>query len=107
MQKAFATAAVTGLLLVLLTCAGCTPKTAQVRITDKGFQPAKVTVGAGGSVTWTNDGTTAHTVTLTNGDVDSEAIQQHKTFTQKFDKAGIYTYFCRYHTSETGEVDVR
>jgi plastocyanin len=40
---------------------------ATVTMTDTGFSPVTVTIGAGGSVTWKNQGNSAHTATTVGG----------------------------------------
>src|SRR6266851_3795186 len=44
------------------------PSTASVAIVDFAFNPANVTVGTGGQVTWTNNGPSQHSVVETGGD---------------------------------------
>jgi hypothetical protein len=44
------------------------PSTANVTIVDFAFNPANVTVGIGGQVTWTNNGPSQHSVVETGGD---------------------------------------
>lgn len=39
------------------------PATASVNIAGSAFQPGTITVGVGGTVTWTNSDNTPHTVT--------------------------------------------
>ncbi len=83
--------------------------------TDECFLPSIVTVGVGGTVTWTNDDTAAHTVTSGNlstdpdnvGTVfDSSIFMSGKTFENTFDEAGEYDYFCVVHPWMTGKVIV-
>ena len=82
---------------------------------DECFLPNTVTVGVGGTVTWTNDDTAAHTVTSGNlstdpdnvGTVfDSSIFMSGKTFEYTFDEAGDYDYFCVVHPWMTGKVIV-
>lgn len=76
------------------------------------FQPDTATVGVGGTVTWTNDDTAAHTVTSgtatdgPDGTFDSSIIMAGKTFSNTFDEAGTYDYFCVVHPWMTGKVVV-
>jgi len=108
MRSTFTLAAVAVVLLVAVGVAGCAGKTTtttQVTVTDSGFSPAESSVKVGDTVTWTNGGGTAHTVTW--GDTDSGAVYQGETYSFTFEEAGTYKYFCRYHTSETGELEVR
>ena len=77
----------------------------KVQITDSGFTPAHLLVKVGDMVTWTNVGKIPHTVTV--GTIDSQAILVHETYTMTFDHAGTFSYYCRYHPTETGTIEVR
>jgi plastocyanin len=56
------------LLLARLPAAADTPAaSATVVMTDTGFTPAAVTIQPGGTVTWTNQGSTVHTATTIGG----------------------------------------
>jgi plastocyanin len=76
------------------------------------FTPDMVTVSVGGTVTWTNDDTAAHTVTSgtasdgPDGVFDSSIFMSGKTFEHTFDKAGSYDYYCQVHPWMTGNVTV-
>jgi plastocyanin len=77
------------------------------------FMPDMVTVSVGGTVTWTNDDTAAHTVTSgtlsgggPDGVFDSSILMSGKTFEYTFDDAGSYDYFCVVHPWMTGNVTV-
>ncbi|HET6517760.1 MAG TPA: plastocyanin/azurin family copper-binding protein, partial [Nitrosopumilaceae archaeon] len=71
-----------------------------------------VTIQKGGTVTWSNDDTAAHTVTSggptagPSGMFDSSLVMGGKTFQFTFDKAGTYDYFCMVHPWMTGTVKV-
>ena len=41
----------------------------------------------------------AHTVTADDGSWDSGDLQPGDEFDRTFDRAGVYTYYCRYHGS--------
>lgn len=80
--------------------------------TDECFLPSTVEIGVGGTVTWTNDDTAAHTVTSgsvengPDGTFDSSIFMAGKTFEHTFDEAGEYNYFCIVHPWMTGKVIV-
>ena len=74
--------------------------------TNSCFVPAEAIIDVGGEVTWTNDDTAAHTVT--SGDLandpdnvgtefDSSLFGPGKTFSQTFEEAGTFPYFCMVH----------
>jgi plastocyanin len=68
-----------------------------IAIGDNTFAPAEITVAIGTSVTWTHGGKRPHTVTADDGSFNSGTLQNGATFTQTFDKPGIYQYFCELH----------
>ena len=76
------------------------------------FTPSSVTINSGDTVEWTNTDTAAHTVTSgtpadgPSGVFDSSLIMGKASFSQKFDKAGSYDYFCMVHPWMTGNVKV-
>ena len=74
-------------------------------MTEGAFTPAEVTIKAGGTVTWTNGGVTAHTVTFP--DSDSGAVYPKHTYSKTFEKPGTYEYYCRFHPTEKGTVEVK
>ena len=82
-------------------------KSASVKIVDFSFNPGEIKVAKGGKVTWTNEGTAAHTVTADNGEFDSGQLDPGKTFSQTFTTAGTFTYHCQNHPSMTGTVVVK
>ncbi|TBR25810.1 MAG: hypothetical protein EPO63_01255 [Candidatus Nitrosotenuis sp.] len=76
---------------------------------DKCYIPNDVQVKVGGTVTWKNADTAAHTVTsgkdaTSDGLFDSGMVMVGKTFSYKFDKAGTYDYYCMVHPWMTGKV---
>jgi plastocyanin len=91
--------------------AAATPESAgatgdAVSIVDFAYLPAELAVAAGTTVTWTNDDWPPHTVTATDGDFDSGAIEPGGTFSYTFDEPGEYSYFCAYHFLMAGTVTV-
>ena len=84
--------------------------------TNSCFDPAEAIIDVGGEVTWTNDDTAAHTVTsgdLTNDpdnvgtEFDSSLFGPGKTFSQTFEEAGTFPYFCMVHPWMKGVVTVQ
>jgi plastocyanin len=78
--------------------------TASVIIKDFSFKPDAVTIARGGTVTWTNNDTTIHTVKFT--DSQSSSLQNGDTYSKKFDAAGSFDYSCGIHPSMQGTVKV-
>jgi plastocyanin len=58
------------------------------------YDPSSLTVSAGTTVTWTNGGSTAITVTSPDGLFDSDSIAPGETFSYTFDTPGTFRYFC-------------
>jgi plastocyanin len=77
-----------------------------VDIRDNAFAPSTITVRVGSTVTWTNTGAVAHTVTADDGSFDSRQLDPATTFAQAFDHAGTYAYHCSIHPAMQGIVIV-
>jgi plastocyanin len=81
---------------------------AAVEIKNFSFNPPEISVPVGGSVTWTNDDSTPHTATgLDREALQSGAIKPGESFTQKFDTAGTFEYFCEFHPNMKGTIVVK
>jgi plastocyanin len=80
------------------------PAKASISIKDDFFSPKTVTIAAGGTVSWTNTGKNAHTVTG-NG-FDSGPVMSGGKWSHKFSAAGTYTYQCVFHSGMTATVKV-
>jgi plastocyanin len=79
----------------------------EVMIKDFAYDPDPVTIKVGESVTWTNQDTAPHTATGMDREVlQSGKLDQGQSFTQTFDTAGSYEYFCEYHPNMKGVVNV-
>src|SRR5947209_6909953 len=70
------------------------------------FDPLQVTIQAGQSVTWTNNGTQAHTATAGNGAFDTGLIQPGESKTVALASPGGYEYVCTPHPWMTGNIVV-
>lgn len=81
----------------------------KVAMVDNRFQPGRVTVPAGTTVIWKNNGANVHTVSAQDGSFDSGAIAPGKDFTFSFDQPGEYAYLCRQHllNGMTGVITVK
>jgi len=82
------------------------PTAASVSIKGMQFQPSSLTVPVGASVTWNNLDGEPHTVASATGVFRSGALDQNDSFTQKFDKSGVYPYICAIHPQMAGTVIV-
>ncbi len=80
--------------------------------TMKCFIPSSVTVAVGGTVTWFNGDTAAHTVTSgtttdgPDGIFDSNLFLVDASFSHTFEEEGAYDYFGVVHPWMTGTVKV-
>ena len=77
-----------------------------VTIQNFAFNPAALTVKVGTEVTWTNQDSTAHTVTFNTGGATSDNLAQSATYKQTFATAGTFPYHCKIHSTMTGTVTV-
>ncbi len=84
--------------------ASALPTSASVTISGFSFQPGEVTIARGGTVTWTNNDGTAHTIKFQ--DSESQALQNGKAYSRTFDAAGTFDYICGTHTYMKGKVIV-
>jgi plastocyanin len=76
------------------------------------FRPGKLEVKAGSAVTWVNDDEIRHTVTsgvpeTPDGKFDEALAGKGARATVKFDRPGVYRYYCSRHQAMRGEVRVR
>jgi len=91
---------------------------ASVTIQDLSFSPSTVTISAGTTVTWTNNGPSAHTATSDSGLWDSGQLSGPSdggayggggsggNYQHTFASAGTFTYHCANHTQMTGTITV-
>jgi plastocyanin len=82
------------------------PTSGDVKMVDNAFQPRSLTVAAGSTITWANNGAAPHTVTARNGSFDSGLRMPGEGYTRTFDEPGTYTYFCSIHPEMTGTIAV-
>jgi OOP family OmpA-OmpF porin len=78
---------------------------AKVAISNYEFSPETVTVPVGGSVTWTNMDSAAHSIKFP--DEETERIRTGATYTRSFSKPGEVDYQCGIHPYMTGKVIVK
>lgn len=80
--------------------------TQAVSITNFSFSPGTLTVTKGTTVTWTNNDTTPHTVTGSNGGPSSSTLNSGDSYSFTFDTVGSFSYQCNFHGTMTGTVTV-
>jgi len=79
--------------------------TVTVTIENFKFMPTDAEIKVGDTVEWVNKDSTAHTVSLDNGNVDQE-LPAGGSVTYTFTEKGEYGYTCRFHPSMKGKVIV-
>lgn len=78
-----------------------------ISLTSTAYAPNPVTVAPGGTVTWTNDDSIAHTSTGDGGAWNSGSIAPGAKFSRAFPSAGTFTYHCAFHPGMVGTVRVQ
>lgn len=78
-----------------------------VTIVDFEFQPGSVTIDQGDTVTWTNNGPTAHSATAPDGSFDTGIFSAGQSRSHTFDEAGTFSYICTPHPNMHGTIVVR
>jgi plastocyanin len=78
-----------------------------VGIAGFAFGPAKLTIGPGQHVTWTNGDDSPHQITLTASQERSTVLLKGQSHTQAFAAPGVYEYACGLHPSMKGSVEVK
>jgi plastocyanin len=98
--------AVALLLLAALWAVGQTAKAATWTVEAKNFAftPATLTVAVGDTVTWTNGDAESHAVQ--GGSLSSPEIAAGGSFSTTFTAPEEISYFCRFHTYMTGTIKV-
>ncbi len=104
-----------GITMGLATLVACKSSTSPscsgscVTIRDFSFSPSALMIKAGTTVTWTNNGPSAHTTTSDSGIWDSGTLSAPSgggaygggaaggTYQIKFNTAGTYSYHCKIH----------
>jgi LPXTG-motif cell wall-anchored protein len=78
-----------------------------VRIADFQFTPAQITIDQGDTVTWTNNGPSAHSATAPDGSFDTGILPAGESRSHTFSDAGTFSYICTPHPNMHGTIVVR
>ena len=79
-----------------------------VSITNFAYSPPSTTVAVGGTATWTNNDSAAHTVTFDASNLECGGeLATGETATAQFTSAGSFAYHCRIHPNMKGTVVVQ
>ena len=73
-----------------------------ISMKNSAFTPATLTVIAGSNVTWMNDDNMIHTVTTTDGGLNSGDITVGASYSKTFSTAGTFNYYDAHNTNMTG-----
>ncbi|WP_205100408.1 cupredoxin domain-containing protein [Candidatus Nitrosotenuis uzonensis] len=73
---------------------------------DQCYVPNNIKIAVGGTVTWENVDSAAHTVTASDGSFDSGLVMSEKTFSHEFGTVGTFGYACTVHPWMKGTVTV-
>ena len=76
--------------------------TFNVTMADSTFTASSVTIAAGDTVVWTDNGNFPHTVTADDGSFDSGNMSRGQTFSRAFATPGTFRYFCKIHGAAGG-----
>src|SRR5215813_4090344 len=79
---------------------------ASVTIDNFVFEPAKLTIKPGTTVTWTNRDDIPHTVASKDRLFKSKAMDTDESYSFTFSTPGEYIYFCSLHPHMTGTIVV-
>jgi amicyanin len=82
------------------------PAGAAVAIDNFTFNPQKLTVKAGTTVTWTNNDDIPHAIAAVGKAFKSKALDTDNSFSFTFTTPGSYDYFCSLHPHMTGTIVV-
>jgi plastocyanin len=100
----------TGSLFFMLNgIAGCkkanteAPGANEVFLEYKTFNPTQLSVQKGTTVTFINKDNADHTATSTNKVFDSGRLKSGDSYTYTFNDAGVFYYYCNYHSSNSQE----
>jgi plastocyanin len=78
------------------------PQAGGVAVVDYTYRPATLTVTAGATVTWVNQGTAPHTVTANDGSFDSGVFYAGARYARTFTVPGTFPYRCTLHPQMIG-----
>lgn len=86
-------------LILLLLSTNCYSKHLTVFIKGYAFEPKVITIRKGDSIRWLNIENMLHNINEVNGLFKSSFLSKNQDFIYKFNKKGIFHYFCIPHKS--------
>lgn len=78
----------------------------EVTIRDFSYGPPDITVGLGGTVTWRNDGPSAHSATAQDNRFNTGLLKPGESADATFNETGTFSYLCTVHPQMKGTVNV-
>lgn len=69
----------------------------RISMTDDRYTPSRLTIKAGATVTWVNDGNNLHTASALDGSFESGSLSRGEAFSYTFGRPGVYAIICRLH----------
>jgi plastocyanin/uncharacterized membrane protein YozB (DUF420 family) len=78
------------------------PAGAIISVMNFRFDPQQVTVGVGSTVEWV-DARGRHAIVTDDGSFSSPVLLAGARFEHKFEKRGVYNYYCRFHGGPGGQ----
>ena len=79
----------------------------EVQTADFAFEPADVSVAAGGTIELTNEDDTKHSLTAEEAGVDEDVDAMSSTSVDVGDAApGTYDFICKYHPDMKGTLEI-
>jgi plastocyanin len=93
-------------LAALIERAGAQAAPVAVAIDNFTFNPQKLTVKAGTTVTWTKNDDIPHAVAAVNKQFRSKTLDTDNSYSFTFTTPGSYEYFCSLHPHMTGTIVV-
>jgi len=98
-------AVLVGVLLLVGLASPSNAADRDVVIPGKLFEPERLELLVGDTVTWANNDAVTHTITADDSSFDSGDLEPGASFSATFAKPGRTTYHCAIHHFMTGEID--
>jgi len=74
--------------------------TAEVVMIDDRFGPTSLTISAGTTVTWVNNGANVHSVASLDGSFSSVAVMPGESFSYTYETPGEFKFICKHHARQ-------
>jgi plastocyanin len=71
-----------------------------VSLVDNRFNPAKITVPVGTTVTWVNEGGNWHNLACADAKFRTAALKSGESFSHRFDQPGTFRVVCTLHARQ-------